>query len=102
MVVECAIRLYLDEIECSFRRVRGFIYAVLLRRFSLIILFPRCQKHFTYRLPKNPKSTDHWYSTFSVDIKTGLDHCAARSIAFHYIKGNLMKRLHAILYGHCA
>ena len=56
--------------------------------------------HLTFRPPEKPK--DHWFSLFSIDSKTGLDHCAARSIAFHYINGNLMKRMHAILYGHCA
>ena len=56
--------------------------------------------HLNYRIPENVKSD--WYANYSVDIKTGLDHCAARSVAFHYIKGDLMKRLHAILYGRCA
>lgn len=50
-------------------------------------------------MPKD-KSSD-WYANYSIDIKEGLDHCAARSVAFHYIKGPLMKRLHAILYGYC-
>ena len=56
--------------------------------------------HLTFRPPEKPK--DHWFSLFSIDSKTGLDHCAARSIAFHSIHGNLMKRMHAILYGYCA
>ncbi len=30
---------------------------------------------------------------YKVDFKYGLDHCAAKSVAFHYIKGNMMKRL---------
>jgi len=55
--------------------------------------------HLTYKIPKN-KSSD-WYANYSIDIKTGLDHCAAKSVAFHYIKGDLMKRMHALLYGHC-
>jgi len=57
------------------------------------------QHHLNYRPPKNLK--DDWYANYSVDIKYGLDHCAAKSVAFHYIKGNMMKRLHAILYGKC-
>ena len=56
--------------------------------------------HLNYKIPANPK--DDWYANYSVDIKTGLDHCAARSVAFHYIKGDMMKRIHAILYGQCA
>lgn len=55
--------------------------------------------HLNYKMPKD-KSSD-WYANYSIDIKEGLDHCAARSVAFHYIKGPLMKRLHAILYGYC-
>jgi len=55
--------------------------------------------HLTYRPPKNPK--DDWYSNYSVDCKWGMDHCAAKSVAFHYIKEDLMKRMHAILYHHC-
>ena len=38
---------------------------------------------------------------FSLDVKKGLGHCAARSVAFHYIDEKLMKRMHAILYRHC-
>jgi hypothetical protein len=56
--------------------------------------------YLTFKPPKNPK--DHCFSLSSVDSKAGLDHCAARSIALHYNKGDLMRRMHAILYGHCA
>eukprot|EP00804_Cyclotella_cryptica_P002281 CCRYP_004017-RA/>CCRYP_004017-RA protein AED:0.24 eAED:0.24 QI:148/1/1/1/1/1/6/1023/1015 len=55
--------------------------------------------HLTYRPPKNPK--DDWYSNYSVDVKWGIDHCAAKSVAFHYIKEDLMRRMHAILYHYC-
>ncbi|KAL3770880.1 hypothetical protein ACHAW5_003968 [Stephanodiscus triporus] len=55
--------------------------------------------HLTYKPPKNPK--DDWYSNYSVDVKWGIDHCAAKSVAFHYIKGPLMRRMHAILYHRC-
>ncbi len=58
--------------------------------------------HLNYRRPKKLTRKD-WYAKYSVGIKYGLDHCAAKSVAFHYyIKGNMMKRLHAILvYGMC-
>jgi len=55
--------------------------------------------HLTYRPPANPK--DDWYSNYSVDVKWGIDHCAAKSVAFHYIKDDLMKRMHGILYHYC-
>ncbi|KAL7473559.1 hypothetical protein ACHAXS_014002 [Conticribra weissflogii] len=55
--------------------------------------------HLTYFPPKNPK--DDWYSNYSVDVKWGKDHCAAKSVAFHYIKEDLMRRMHAILYHYC-
>jgi len=55
--------------------------------------------HLTYHPPKNPK--DDWYSNYSVDVKWGIDHCAAKSVAFHYIKEDLMKRMHGILYHYC-
>jgi len=57
------------------------------------------QHHLTYEIPKG--ETDDWYAKYSIDIKEGLDHCAAKSVAFHYIKPDLMKRMHAILYGLC-
>ena len=44
---------------------------------------------------------DDWYSNYSVDVKWGIDHCAAKSVAFHYIKTDLMRRMHAILYHRC-
>jgi hypothetical protein len=34
-------------------------------------------------------------------IKYGMDHCAARSVSFHYIRGDELKRFHAILYHLC-
>ncbi|KAL7566197.1 hypothetical protein ACA910_011271 [Epithemia clementina (nom. ined.)] len=55
--------------------------------------------HYGYRLPAD-KSQD-WYAKYSINIKTGKDHCAAKSIAFHYVKDLAMYRLHAILYGLC-
>jgi len=55
--------------------------------------------HLTYTPPANPK--DDWYSNYSVDVKWGIDHCAAKSVAFHYIKADLMRRMHAILYHFC-
>jgi len=42
-----------------------------------------------------------WYRRYSIDVKFGADHCAARSVAFHYITPDLMNKMHAILYGHC-
>jgi glycoprotein-N-acetylgalactosamine 3-beta-galactosyltransferase len=55
--------------------------------------------HYSYQKPP-PESKD-WYVKYSIDIKYGVDHCAARSVAFHYIKGDAQKRLHAILYHLC-
>lgn len=55
--------------------------------------------HLTYKIPAD-KNSD-WYPKYSINIKEGLDHCAARSVAFHYIQTDLMERMHAILYGHC-
>lgn len=55
--------------------------------------------HLTYRPPANPK--DDWYSNYSVDVHWGIDHCASKSVAFHYIKEDLQRRMHAILYHHC-
>lgn len=56
--------------------------------------------HLAYRLPKDPSKGD-WYSKYSIDIKEGYDHCAPESVAFHYIKGDLMTRLFALAYGLC-
>ena len=56
--------------------------------------------HLTYRPPLNKK--DDWYSNYSVDVKWGIDHCAAKSVAFHYIKDDLMKRMYGILYHYCS
>jgi glycoprotein-N-acetylgalactosamine 3-beta-galactosyltransferase len=55
--------------------------------------------HYGYRFPTD-KSTD-WYAKYSINIKEGLDHCAAHSVAFHYVKDEAMYRLHALLYGLC-
>jgi len=55
--------------------------------------------HLTYRIPKG--ESNDWYVKYSIDIKEGLDHCSPRSVAFHYIKPTLMKRMYAILHGLC-
>jgi glycoprotein-N-acetylgalactosamine 3-beta-galactosyltransferase len=55
--------------------------------------------HYGYRLP-----TDHskdWYARYSINIKEGAAHCSPHSVAFHYVKGVAMKRLHAMLYNLC-
>ena len=42
-----------------------------------------------------------WYIKDSIDIAMGLNHSSARSVAFHYISPELMRRMHALLYGMC-
>ena len=55
--------------------------------------------HYSYRLPKDPSKD--WYAKYSIDIKEGLEHCSPQSVAFHYVKGDMMKRLFALTYGLC-
>lgn len=56
--------------------------------------------HLNYRPPKvNPEKD--WYVKYSINIKYGFDHCSEHSVAFHYIKPDFMKRIHAILYRYC-
>jgi glycoprotein-N-acetylgalactosamine 3-beta-galactosyltransferase len=55
--------------------------------------------HYGYRMPED--HSKDWYARYSINIKEGVDHCAARSIAFHYIKSEAMTRLHALLYHLC-
>lgn len=42
-----------------------------------------------------------WYHKQSIDIQHGKDHCAERSISFHYVPVDLMYRLYALLYDMC-
>ena len=42
-----------------------------------------------------------WYHKQSIDIQHGKDHCAERSISFHYVPVDLMYRLYALLYDKC-
>jgi len=55
--------------------------------------------HYGYRMPAD--HSQDWYAKYSINIKEGLDHCAARSVAFHYVKNNMMYRLYALLYHLC-
>ena len=55
--------------------------------------------HWGYHLPKDPSKD--WYAKYSINIKEGPEHCAPKAIAFHYVKGEVMKRLFGILYGFC-
>ena len=54
--------------------------------------------HWSYYLG-DPK--DDWYANYSIDIKEGPEHCSPQSVAFHYVKGNEMKRFFSLLYGLC-
>ncbi len=56
---------------------------------------------FHHDFNKSAPGNMYWYARYSIDIKNGLDHCAARSVAFHYIKGDEQKRLFAIFYHLC-
>jgi glycoprotein-N-acetylgalactosamine 3-beta-galactosyltransferase len=42
-----------------------------------------------------------WYKKDSIDVQMGLNHSSPKSIAFHYISPDLMRRMHAILYRIC-
>ena len=57
--------------------------------------------HYSYHLPKDIANSKDWYAHYSIDIKEGADHCAVDSVAFHYVKGNDMYRLFALVYGLC-
>lgn len=52
--------------------------------------------HYGYRIPQD-KASD-WYAKYSINIKEGADHCSARSVAFHYVKSDMMRRLYTLLY----
>jgi len=56
--------------------------------------------HYSFCLPKDGMGDD-WYVEYSIDIKEGENHCSPQSIALHYIKGHLMKRLFSLAYGLC-
>lgn len=45
--------------------------------------------------------TDVWYKKYSLDIKYGLDHCAANAVSFHYSRANEAKRFYSIVYRLC-
>jgi len=55
--------------------------------------------HLLYQMPKD--HSKDWYATYSIDIKEGLEHCSPQSLAFHYVKGEAMRRLFALAYGMC-
>lgn len=55
--------------------------------------------HWGYRLPKD--SSEDWYAKYSINIKEGPEHCSPKSVAFHYVKDEMMKRLYALAYGLC-
>jgi glycoprotein-N-acetylgalactosamine 3-beta-galactosyltransferase len=57
--------------------------------------------HLNYSPPKENPQND-WYVKYSPNgIKTGYEHCSEHSVAFHYIKDDLMKRMYATLYHLC-
>lgn len=59
--------------------------------------------HLMYRFPKDKDTTvPDWYEKYSLPgVKEGLDHFAARSISFHYVRGDEMAHLYTLAYGLC-
>mmetsp|Transcript_19576 Transcript_19576/g.30163 ORF Transcript_19576/g.30163 Transcript_19576/m.30163 type:complete len:932 (+) Transcript_19576:234-3029(+) len=57
--------------------------------------------HYGYKLPKDPMNSKDWYAKYSIDIKQGPEHCSPRSVAFHYVKDEVMKRLFLLAYKLC-
>lgn len=53
--------------------------------------------HLKYRVPPNPD----WYAKYTFDLKEGYDCCSEEAISYHYVKGEMMLRYHAILSGMC-
>mmetsp|Transcript_42166 Transcript_42166/g.101416 ORF Transcript_42166/g.101416 Transcript_42166/m.101416 type:complete len:1036 (-) Transcript_42166:81-3188(-) len=57
--------------------------------------------HYGYKLPPNPKESKDWYAKYSIDIKEGPEHCSPKSVAFHYIKDDMMERMFMLAYNMC-
>jgi hypothetical protein len=58
--------------------------------------------HYTYKLPPgDPLQSKDWYAKYSINIKEGPEHCSPRSVAFHYIKDDMMERLFMLAYHMC-
>jgi len=55
--------------------------------------------HWSYRPPAD--ISKDWYAKYSIDVRWGKEHCSKHSVAFHYIKDDMQKRLHALLYHLC-
>jgi len=52
-------------------------------------------QHLRYKVP--PKTPD-WYAKYTLGLKTGYDCCSQDTISFHYIKVDLMYKVHSLLY----
>lgn len=56
--------------------------------------------HLLYRIPKEPD----WFAKYTAKVgglKDGVAGVSSDAVSFHYIKGDLMKRTYALLYGLC-
>jgi glycoprotein-N-acetylgalactosamine 3-beta-galactosyltransferase len=53
--------------------------------------------HYDYKIGSNERD----YDLYGIGIREGADCCSARSVAFHYASPGAMRRMHALLYGHC-
>lgn len=56
------------------------------------------ENHLYYRTP--PKVLD-WYAKYTLDLKEGYECCSEDSLSFHYVKGDLMLRMYALVYRMC-
>jgi hypothetical protein len=52
-------------------------------------------QHLEYRIPTKPD----WYAKYNPELKVGYECCSADSISFHYVKSDIMGRLHNYVYG---
>ncbi|KAJ1455133.1 hypothetical protein M885DRAFT_441469 [Pelagophyceae sp. CCMP2097] len=53
-------------------------------------------QHYTYS-PPGERSGD-WYPKYSIDLKFGDECCSPESVAYHYIKPDLMRQMDAVVF----
>ena len=56
--------------------------------------------HYLYRINKEHPD---WYTKYTehFQLKEGEECCSRDAVSYHYIKGDMMLRMHALLYGYC-
>jgi glycoprotein-N-acetylgalactosamine 3-beta-galactosyltransferase len=102
LVVEGLLKFYAEHVVSA----EDVLVAQVLRQFGIFPYETKDEAGSERYMPFTPGfhysgKTIWWLSKASINVTEGVNHSSPRSVAFHYVKDDMMKRVFALLYHPC-